>query len=510
MIEFEDLIVPFRARDLQSAERVVQKYWVTPAQLRNKIDQDGWEITEEEFERLKSRGRGERQEEHYQERRALKRQKDVVTGLRTFQGNSGGVKDPEAPFNDDKILIFEVYATEDLDKDGVFEEVIYQIPYGLRKVVHAQYLEELFPHGRRPFADIHSISISNRYYGWSLGQVLVPVNLEVDTIINMVNDAQELINNPFFFYVPTALHADEKAVKNLRPGQGIPMNEINGVLFPKFQQEPLANLAMIDSILVFADRMTISPQASGSSQVRNSPRTARGTLALLGEAGIKIDSYITAAQKSGWSELMYQIYSLYDAFSSDAIWNAVTGRERGPRTRHKDLRDRVKLTFKGNTVNTNRQVMQSMAQVIYTTLLTNPLYAQDPQALRNVTEFFLRTFHDGGDVEKLLPQLPQGMARRAMSQREEIELMKQGMPIDVLPSDEDTRHLSEIATFQNSKGFEEWTDLQVGFLAAHTIQHQRQLAMKAQQGNMPVGGTQANNVPQGITQDLNVMEGGVP
>jgi hypothetical protein len=86
--------------------------------------------------------------------------------------------------------------------------------------------------------------------------------------------------------------------------------------------------------------------------------------------------------------------------------------------------------------------------------------------------------------------------------------MKLGMPVDVLPSDDDARHLKEIETFQNSAAFGEWTDLQVGFLAAHMIQHQRQLQTKAQQGTMQAGATQANNIPAGITQDLNVMEGG--
>ena len=507
LVEFEDLVVPSRTRDLQSAERIAQKYWLTPAELKTKIMHDGWDISESEYSVLKNRGRSERQgrEEVPQEYKRLKEQKDLVVGVRGSQSSS---RASEEAFDDSKILIFEVYAREDLSGDGIFTEVIYQIPYGLKKVVHAQYLEEVFPHGRRPFADLYSIPISNRYYGWSLGQILAPVNLEVDSIINQVNDAQELINNPIFFYVPTALHGDEKQYKNLRPGQGLPVNDINGVMFPKFQQQPLANLSMIDSILVFADRMTITPQASGTSQVRNAPRTARGTLAMLGEAAIKVDNYITAAQKGGWSELMYQIYTLYDAFATGETWEAVTGAPKAHRT-SKDLRDRVKFRFKGNTVNTNRQVTQSMAQVIYNTLMTNPLYATDPQALRNVTEFFLRAFHDGGDIESLLPQLPPGMARRPMIQREEIELMKMGMPIDVLPGDNDIQHIKDIEVFQNSKAFGEWTDFQVGFLAAHTLQHQRQMQIKAQQGAMQPGATQANNVPQGITQDLNVLEGGV-
>lgn len=508
-VEFEDLLLPFRARGLQpgEAERVSQKYWLTLSEIerrKNLKTLDRWDITEDEWVTLRARSSGQRHEEQiggFDDR--LKEQKDVVTGQIDTQRHSRKLN--LKPYIDDKVMIFEVYVTEDLHGDGIFSEVIYQIPYGIKKVVHSQYLEEACPHGHRPYADVHSIRLSNRYYGWSLGQVLAPINLEVDAIVNSVNDAQELINNPFWFHTPMAVPKDQKRTIGLRPGQAIEVQDINGIFFPKFQQEPLANLSMVDTLLNYADRMTISPQALGSSNVRNSPRTARGTLALLSEAGIKVDNYITAAQKGGWSEMMYQIYALYDSFATDETWEKVTGYSRPARSKSADLRNRVKFWFKGNTVNTNREVMRGMAQIVYNTVMTNPLYAQDPEALRNVTEFFLNHFVDSGDAQRLLPTQPPGFNRRAMSPNEENELMADGIPIDALPGDDHGSHIAGHMQFQGSKRFGDLTDAEVALFAAHVLQHQRLQQVNFQQGVMSSGG-QSNNIPLEIGKGQNVLE----
>lgn len=508
IVEFDDLIVPYRTKDLQSAPRLAQKYWLTMAEIRKKTLEDGWNITEEELALLKNRSRiGRRENDEPQEdSKRLKDQKDVVTGQQDTKSVSvSGLE----PYHDDKVMILECYAREDLDNDGTFEEVIYQIPYAIKKVVHGQYLEELFPHGRRPFADLHSIPVSERYYGWSLGQMLAPTNIEANVIINSVNEAQELINNPFFFYVPTAMPGDPKLFTNLVPGQGVPIAEKDGVIFPRFQQQPLANLSTLDSILLFADRMTISPQAVGSSQVRNAPRTARGTLALLSEAGAKVDSFITAAQKGGWSELMYQIYALYEAYGTREKWQKVTGRPKPPRSKPVDIQNRVKFVFKGNSVNTNKEVKRTIAQVRYNTLMANPMYTQDPNAMLALIEDFLRHFSEGTDIEKLMPRLPaQGGGRQPMPQESETEIMLQGVPLDVLPIDNDQEHLGSLEVFRRSKRFENLTQDKIAIFGVHYVQHQRQMLMKQQQSQGQPGGTEGNNVPLGITQDLNSLEGG--
>ena len=514
VVEYEDLILPYRTWDLQSAERVSQRYWLSTAELKQRIDEEGWHVTEEEFEKLKNNANTWERDQRDPTDRTMARQRDRAAGEHPTSG-PGHLEDDEAPYVDGKFLIYEVYVTDDINDDGTVEEMVYQIPGGLKKVVKAHFLEELFPHGRRPFVDAHYIRMSDRWYSKSLGEQLTPINLEVDTIINMVNEAQELINNPFFFYVPHSNTVDPEVLKGLEPGQGIPVADVNGIMFPKFAQEPLANLSAIDSMLLFADRLTISPQASGgSSQVRNAPRTARGTLALLSEAGIKVDVIITALQKGGWRELFNQMHALYGAFGDDETWFNVTGEERPRRITPQDMRGRFDYQFSGNSVNTNREVMRSIAQVRYNTLISNPLFSMDLNALAELTRDFLRHFSEGTDVDKLMPKLPgQGATHPPMDQRTENQIMGQGQPVAVLPTDNHLEHMQEIESFSRTPAFEQLPEWAVALIGAHQSQHSLAAQQQITQGGPAAGGGQANNVPTGMSNaptqtDLNALEGG--
>jgi hypothetical protein len=517
VVEYEDIIVPYATWDLQEAPRVAHRYWLTVDELKAKVADEGWDITEEEFDKLKSMAGGADRKERDPYDRTLSRQKDVAVG-ETPSPDAGTLDDDEAAFVDGKFMVYEVYCTDDMNEDGYPEEVIYQIPACLKKVVRAHYLEELFPHGRRPFPEAHYLRVSDRWYSRSLGEQLTPINIEVDAIVNMVNEAQELINNPFFFYVPHANTVDPAVLEGIAPGQGIPVSDPNSVFFPKFPQEPLANLSAIDSMLLFADRLTIAPQAMGSNQTRNAPRTARGTLALLSESGIKTDVVIVGLQNDGWRELAHQLHALYHEFGDDEIWYHVTGASEPQRITKDELRGRFQYSFHGNSVNTNREVMRSIAQVRYQTLIANPLYSQDLNAMLALTKDFLRHFSEGVDVNKLLPKLPgQGGSHPPMDQRTENKIMSDGTAVEALPLDDHLAHIQEIDKFSKSPEFDGLPEDAVILIAMHKRQHEQMLRQQISQqggGVMQGGGGQANNIPTGMSNastqtDLNALEGGV-
>jgi hypothetical protein len=520
-VEFEDLIVPYRTSCLQNAERISHQYWLTIAEIKHKMKSEeeggeGWDITEEDLDSLRGvalSGSENRREEHI-ENKTLQRQKDRQVG----EFNTGDSPTGDDPYFDKKILIYEVYAKDDLTGDGVGEEVIYQIPHKLEKVVRANYLEELFPHGRRPFADIHNIRISDRYYSLSYGELLAPINVEVNTIINQVNEAQELINHPWFFYVPAAMTVDPDILKGIEYGEGVPVADINGVLFPQFPQTPLANLSTMDSLLMFADQLTISPQAMGSSQVRNAPRTARGTLALLSEGGIKTDMVIRSAQKGGWNELVHQVHSLYEAFGPDEKYFYVTGEEKPLRIRNKELQGRFEYAFSGNTTNTNKEVVRSIVQVAVTTMLAEPMYLQDLQARQNLIRHWWNHWGEGVNTDEVIPKIPgQGGSRPAMDQLTENKIIESGMPLDVLPLDNDADHIAKIDKRTQEKTFEMLDPQIVALYADHRNQHEQQMLAKQQAGQLAqgTGGGMGNNVPTGLSlnqggTDSNALEGGIP
>lgn len=519
VIEFDQIVVPFRTASLDPAHcpRVTHICYYTIAQIKTYDSRCKWGLTEEDYETL--RGAASTKPEDYRAldgNQAMKAQKDAQIGE-----DDGGVlyRTKYGTYDTEKIPVYEVYASDDANDDGEPEEVIYIIPVPLKRVVRSYYLDELFPHGNRPFCDLHYRKASDRWYSTGMAEMLVGINLEVDAIISMVNYAQEIINNPWFFYEPTTFLDDaDRPQRGLKPGEGRKVASVAGIMFPKFAQEPLANLSTLDSLLLFADRLTLSPQSVGSSQVRNAPRTARGTIALLSEAGIKMDMLITAAQYGPWCEMLHQIHALYVTFGPEEKFYYVTGSPAPLRVTQDQLRGRYQFTFSGNTTNTNKEVMRSIAQIRYQTLVTNPLYTMDLKAMQNLIRDFLKHFGEGADIDMLLPNPPQVVGEHPpMDQLTEIRHILQGAPMGILPTDDHATHITDLMKFQNSSEFKMLEQWQVAMLAMHGAAHAQALQQMQMQGGMaPQPGTQggeANNIPTEMGGEggsaLSNLEGGV-
>lgn len=496
VVEIEDLIVPYRAAGLQpgQTERVAHQHWMTLKAMKRAAGEESegrFHLTDDDLVQLERIAAGGKAYDETTETQPTKDHKDQIAGIREPARHKGGPR---------KMLMYEVYATEDIE--GEEAEVIYQISPDLRKIVSAVYLESQFPHGHRPFSTMHFLTASDRFYVPGMAIFLAAINIEVDTIINQVNDYQELINNPIFFYEPTAMTVDPKVLTGVRPGQGIPTNNPNGVVFPNWNKAPLANLGIIDSLLLFADRITVSPMTAGSPQVRNAPRTARGTLALLSEGNIKIDLIVDTAKEEGYKELLYQLFGLYAENMSDEKYFWVTGRDRKKRPEmvmRQHMRGKYEFTLTGTTTNSNPEVQRLVARDRYAVASTNPLYQNDPIAFGELLRDFLNHNDEGVNVDVIMPRQA-GMGAHThppQSQQDELAAMRLGRPIDVLPSDDDAQHLAILQQFIRTPEYAEMNPEIAALISMHGRGHalaMQQKAAVAQTAQLNAG--QANNVPQ--------------
>ena len=518
-VEYDNIVLPFRARDVQNADRVTLRYWLTIDEVEEMVERKEWDLSPEDLDLLRASGTREDDTSHFDPK--LQTQKDTHTGTQNVTQSEKRVTLPEGyrQYNKNKIQVFYICVRDAVVPGEDRCEVVYQIAHPLRKIVRADYLDELYPHGRRPFICAKYIPVSDRAYGLGLGDQLAAINLECNTIINYINNAQELITNPFYFYEPSAMTNDPEGMKEIRPGAGIPVMNVKGILMPTFPQTPMENMSVLTSLLMFGDRLTISPMNAGSTQMKNAPRTARGTMAMLGESHVKVDMLITRLQLGPWTELLEQIHGLYQVFAPDEKWYYVTREtKRVPvRMSRKMLRGRYEFYFKGNTANTNRAVLQQLAQVRYATLMANPDAASDPKVRMELTRDFLKYWGDGADPDRLIPSLPgQGAYQHPpMTQKDENQVLLQGISMAVLPTDDDAAHLQDMAQFEGTNVFKGMPEHAVGVYAAHKQGHIEQLRQKMATQTLNVGGGQANNVPQGASlnaptgaEDTNVMEGG--
>jgi hypothetical protein len=206
---------------------------------------------------------------------------------------------------------------------------------------------------------------------------------------------------------------------------------------------------------------------------------------------------------------MYQIHGLYRHYGPEEKWFWVTGQPKPRKITKADMDGRFEYIFSGNSVNTNREVRRSVAQLRYATLANEPLYMQDLEARQALIEDFLRHNSEGVNITgRIRPRIQgQGGTHAPMDQATEIQLMLGGKIVDVLITDNDTEHMQAIRQLMNSSQFDMLEQWQVALIAQHASAHAQQMMMKQMQGQLPGGqaGSMGNNVPT----DLGDMEGGV-
>jgi hypothetical protein len=269
---------------------------------------------------------------------------------------------------------------------------------------------------------------------------------------------------------------------------------------------------ILNTILSFADRVGSSPM-NGGVQAGNSPRTARGTLALISEGNLKIDILIETAQKEGFEELMQQLFGMYESFMPDEKYFWATGkdRKRTPEMMSRKLmRGRFQFRFVGNSVNTNPEVKRTLAQILYQVASTNQLYTQDPVKFRELLRYFIMA-HDANAVERILPDLP-GMGAEThppMDQDEEIMAMRLHRQVDVLASDNDMQHMAEIDAFTRTQVFEQLDEVTVTLIAQHYSAHEQNSARKQQMSALQSAGGAGQSQRQMADMGLGNLEGGV-
>lgn len=514
LVDLEDFVVPFRAKSIKSASWTAQKTWYTIKEIEERVADGDWTLTKEQLRALAGHKRA------YDEDSQAQADRDTQIGEEAAPGVTRATKDKKIDPN--KVEIWEVYCRDYVDEIGEDINVIYFISEDLDYVVGAEYLDDIYPHGERPYIYATYIPVPNRFYGISMAEILYAINTEVDHTISTVHNLTELIINPFYFYTPFAMTANGKLMNQLKPGTGIPTSDVNSVRFPEWSQQPLQLFhASFQTLMGYADKMTFSGLVAGDSNFRNAPRTARGTMYLGEQAEEKLSSIVEQLQATAWKDMVRQIVALYGRYVSGDKWFFVTGEKNPRRVSARDLRQNYQYEFSGSLTSVNREQQRVLAHQRYVTLRSEPLYQTDLEARKNLVRDFLKHMTEGEGYEALVPAGPGegGFDHVPMRQQDENIIMAMGRSMSVLPTDNHEEHLKAIEEFRDSEAFEQLDQVAVALLASHYRDHQnmrqqqalaQQRAMEMGYGGMGVGGDQgdamAPQVPMG--GELSGLEGG--
>jgi len=429
-LAIEDLVFPANATSLQieDCHHTFRLFWLYPNQIRHKKEKGVYHnLDEEDVARVEKAAAGLTGSGLSTEVTNVKEAEDAYQGIDLVNGVSG--------IEDGKVLVIEGYYPWDVNGDDLDEQMIFTWIPELRKLATWDFLSVRFGHSRRPFVPFVFVPITERLYGLGLAEMLEDLQSEAATILNQMNDRENLINQPQMLVEQNA-GISPSVFRNLPPGSAIPVRNVERIRPLEWAKDAHSGLAVLQQIYAFAEQIAgVGDISTGVQPNRpNAPRTARGTLALISESNIIVDTHVLNAQYMGFQELLHQIDGLNRQYLPPERVFFVMGEPDPLLIQRDNFRERVKFFFSGNTANTNIQVKQSLAQFLFQNLIATPLYtgqflSMPPvsiEAMYRLIEFFVQEHVPGKDARFLLPLLEQVTQQAQEVQQAQLEGMQEG------------------------------------------------------------------------------------
>lgn len=280
----DDIIVASTIKSLETAERITHKITMTTNDILSRIRLGLFCDIEEELMEMEEKGE--------------------------YSGND----------NPDTVL--ECHCYLDLDEDGYQEPYVVTVHEGLGKVLriyHRWDAENVFMNSEDKiwridpvhyFTDFHFLrSPDGKYHGVGFGQLLLPINETINTVINQLLDSGTLSN------MKSGFLSREFKIKSgsafLTPGEwkktDIPAEALQKGIMPLPVSEPSTVLFQLLGVMIEAGKelSSVSEVMQGQAMPQNAPATS--VLALL-EAGMKVFSSI---QKRLYNSLKKEFGKLY-------------------------------------------------------------------------------------------------------------------------------------------------------------------------------------------------------
>ena len=526
---YEDILCSPRAENLQppgpsnpgGASHVIKRDYPSVDEIR-KLYKDGTYdlMTQEEYTALE----GMVQDTSDQ---AEKQAKDAIAGT-----NDGPAKKKATSHNRlTRLMVFDCY---DLNGDGLDEDVIFWVILEAKIVVKAKYLTEMYPMlpPRRPFAEAPLIPIPGRRTGISLLEILEGGHDSKKALFDAGINANDLANNPFFFYRATAGTRPE-VIRNY-PGEGYPVADPSrDIHFPQIGNSSAQGIGM--NFITMMDQMQEKAVVLGDIQFgrvppgRSSALRTTSNMSLLSAQGEARPERILRRFFIGLVDLWRFIHGMNGYFLPKKKKYRLAGPLPPDQDPYQEITDREQITggfdfgFKANVLNTTKQGLQQSLGVL-ASLYVNPLPIQmgilQPDGfyrlLRDIGDAYgqdandyltppspeanlIKIFFEEAIAIIMRTQAPSGRPAEpggAMEHLQKLIAFAQSDDFGRLDGMNDGISLNEDPERPQTKLFLEWLQ-KVKNMAAQ--QQQQQLLMQSAQGFNQMGGGAGGRPPEQMT-----------
>ena len=312
---------------------------------------------------------------------------------------------------------------------------------------------------RRPIVELDFQKVGNRRLSMGICEIVSDLSAELDTIHNMRMDVGFATNMPFFFYTATSTINPERIV--LRPGKGIPLDDVRDVMFPQMQnvtsfyhQEEQLLYSLVERVLGVTDLfLGVSPTKGAAA------RHATGFVGTQQEAMARTEE-VMSSDADAFAHLCHLVYEAEVQFGPEERIMRLQGKE-GPMTQRLSRDD---LWFRGEydfNLGANYGLYSSMmrqqqAQVLQQEKQTNPLIMQDPGRAWEASNFIFNSYGFPAPELFIGPKSASsaGSPQDPSEENGEMDQYVYGEgPSPVNPSDNDAEHLKVHLEHLNSDAF---------------------------------------------------------
>jgi hypothetical protein len=216
--------------------------------------------------------------------------------------------------------IYEVNCFWDADGDGFDEDIIVHIEKDSGTILRAEYNDL----GIRDYVRIPYLDIPNNLYGVGVGDIMMTLQEEAESLHNMRNDGTQLAMLPF---VVSSTQSDMGKSMNLFPGKWVktpvPREDI---LIHKFPDIGASAMAAESLVMDYADKATGASESLGGRDVGGSNRIgATGTQFLASQSTGFLNS-IALQMSNKFAEigmlLLYRMVRHSDVLNLDSLDDA--------------------------------------------------------------------------------------------------------------------------------------------------------------------------------------------
>jgi len=298
-------------------------------------------------------------------------------GMKEERAAAAGKAGSKNPSEHDRYLILEDYRGWNVDGSGIHSEVVGWVAKKSKKLLRATYLRRISKAGERPFFKIDFHKRPGQEYGIGLPELLHPLSVEMDAMHNLRIDFGMISTMPFGFYRASS-SMDPKTFR-MRPGDLIPMDDPNDVVFPQIGNRSVFGMQEEQALQTIVERLTgVNDMSTGTlSGAQGATRTATGARALIGEQSANLDVHLRRLNR-GWKQALEALLHLLQQRIPAGLEFRVSG-ETGDYFRKvrtpEEIAGDYDFELSPNSSNTNRSIQQQDAQELLT-LLLNPLLIQ--------------------------------------------------------------------------------------------------------------------------------------